>query len=227
MDHRAPRRRSLGESVHARLRRDIVSGSLPPGARLTEERLSERYGVSRVPVREALRFLEVEGFVVLEPYRGASVAPLTSADATDLFDVRIALETLAARRASERIDDAGARRLTDLLARGQAAVASERLDLLPDLNTALHLEVVRSSGNAHLVALMGQISDKLERVYASGLLVRARASWQEHEGVVAAVLSGDPDLAEQTMRRHIRTAESAFVAHRAPDAGRRGEPVTR
>ena len=227
MDPSAPRRRSLGESVHACLRRDIISGALLPGVRLTEEQLSERYGVSRVPVREALRFLEVEGFVVLEPYRGVSVAPLTSVDATDLFDVRIALETLAARRASERIDEVGARRLVDLLARGRDAVGSSRLDLLPDLNTALHVEIVRSSGNHHLVTLMDQISGKLEWVYARGLLVRARASWEEHEAVVASVLSGDPDAAEQTMKRHIRTAESAFVARSSPDAAHRGDPVTR
>lgn len=205
-----PRQR-LGELVAQRLRRDIVRGVFAPGSRLTEEQLSASYDVSRVPVREALRVLESEGFVVIAPYKGTTVAPLTMQDARKIFDVRIALETLGAQRAAELLTPERGELLTQLLARGAKAVAEERVELLPDLNTAFHLAIVEGSDNDQLMALMRLIAHKVEWAYAIGIIARAKEAWQEHEGIVTAILARDGELAGTLMGRHIRTAENAFA----------------
>ncbi len=110
MDVRGGRERSLGEAhlplrsvVQDELRRMILSGELPPGSRLVEDRLAERLGVSRNPVREAIRVLSAEGFVEVLPRRGAVVASMGQAEVAELFDARMALETLAARLAAPHV----------------------------------------------------------------------------------------------------------------------------
>ena len=105
----------LRSLVSDELRRLVITGELPPGTRIVEDRLAARLGVSRNPVREALQALAAEGFVDILPRRGAVVAQVTQAEAEDLFDVRAALEPLAARLAARRSDGAGHERLREVL----------------------------------------------------------------------------------------------------------------
>src|SRR3954468_19834720 len=99
-------RRISAHAVCTAIRDDIISGYFPPGSRLTEELLAQRYGVSRVPVREALRTLESEGFVRTRKHAGASVAEPTEQEAADLLEIRGLLEPLGTARAAQRRTDA-------------------------------------------------------------------------------------------------------------------------
>jgi DNA-binding GntR family transcriptional regulator len=94
--------RISAQAVCAAIRDDIIKGHFPPGSRLAEELLAKRYGVSRVPVREALRTLESEGFVRTRRHAGASVAELTEEESADLLEIRALLEPLGAARAAQR-----------------------------------------------------------------------------------------------------------------------------
>src|SRR5690349_11404148 len=140
----------LRDQVLMALRRAIINGRYAPGERLTEDRLAEDFGVSRNPVREALRVAETEGFVVVLPRRGAVVASPSSTAIADIFAIRERLEPLAAKLAAERAtpqDIAGLRSLLE-----QAREATEREDLVrvAELNSDLHLEILKLSGNPWL-----------------------------------------------------------------------------
>ncbi len=201
---------SRGARVTSALRADIVAGVYPPGERLTEERLALAYGVSRVPVREAIRTLESEGFLRLVPYWGTVVAQLTSREVADLLEVRGALEVLAAHGAATHRSQADLIALAEVLADGEAAVQEGDLALLAELNTRFHLLLARASGNATLLDTLTTLSAKIQWVYASNISARARSSWQEHKAVLAAVRRGDPVAARSAVERHIGNARRAF-----------------
>lgn len=192
----------VGQVTHL-LRQDIIEGDLAPGERLTEARLSERYGVSRVPVREALRTLEGEGFIAADRPRTRTVAVLGEQDARDLFTVRTTVEGLTAARAASEIGPEGLRALRSILAAGQEALAQGRTELLPQLNTDLHRAIAEASASPMLVALFNQISGKIAWVYRGTIETRAASSWAEHAEIVRAVVDRDPDRARALMVDHI------------------------
>jgi DNA-binding GntR family transcriptional regulator len=137
---------ALREQVLAELRRRIVDGDYAQGERLTENRLADDFGVSRNPVREALRVVETEGFVQILPRRGAVVATIDETAVRDLFAVRVQLETLAAGLAAERATEQDVARLRALLDQASAATEAKDFDRVAELNSALHLAVIEISG---------------------------------------------------------------------------------
>jgi DNA-binding GntR family transcriptional regulator len=185
------------------IRDDIIRGVFAPGQRLTEDTLAESYGVSRVPVREALRTLEAEGFALSRPYAGMFVAELTEADAADLLEIRALLEPLCAGRAAVRRTPEQLGRLKELTALGQDAVRAGRLDELTRLNSRFHEVLAEASGSTLLSQLITQLSWKIAWVYAVELPRRAEDSWQEHEEICAALDAGDPDRATRVVAAHI------------------------
>ncbi len=209
--------------VQDQLRRDIILGALPPGTRVTEATLAAKYGLSRVPVREALRALEAEGFVESKPYAGSTVAKIPVDDAEDLFLVREALEAATARRAARRaaaqfaadapsVDWWRARKaLADVLDGGDAAVVNGQLDLLPELNIRFHLGVAELSGSASLTALLRQIAGKIEWLYATDVNTRGKESWAEHRGIMAAIDAGNAAEAEALMSTHVRRSREGYL----------------
>jgi len=203
----------LRDKVVAELRRRIIDGFYAPGDRLTEDRLADTFGVSRNPVREAIRMLEAEGFLVAVPRRGATVARVSPRDMADLFDVRLALEDLAARRAAERAEAAEVAALDDLLATARVAMADGRLDDLAELNTRFHAMICTISGNALLRGLMESLHGRLQWVYRQTAERRAPSSWTEHEALVAAIRAGDVDAAGEAARMHVRQARMAALSH--------------
>lgn len=196
--------------VLAALRSDIVTGVLAQGERLTEARLCERYRVSRVPVREALRTLAVQGFVEVRPNQGATVATIDDADAEDLFAVRGTIEEIAAARCAARVaggEDAVVDLLGRLVAEGEAELASGRTEQLPELNTRFHLAIAEHSGSASLPSLLRHVSDRIEWIYAMGVSVAGPRSWAEHRAILAAIAAGDPASAGALARAHVERAE--------------------
>lgn len=206
----------LRDQVLAELRQRIVDGDYPPGQRLTEDRLAEDFGVSRNPVREALRVVHAEGFVELVPRRGAFVALPDVATVADLFAVRERLETLAARLAAERATAADVARLRALL--GTAREATNRGDLarVAELNSELHLEIIRITGNRWLASMAGAMYLQVRWVFRIGAAERAPHSWQEHIRLVDAIAAGDTDGAQAAAAAHVYAASEAALARTEP-----------
>jgi DNA-binding GntR family transcriptional regulator len=192
------------------LRREIVQGVYKPGQQLVEDRLAEQYGVSRIPVREALRLLGGQGFVGTRPYAGTFVAFLTKEDAADLLEIRGALEPLAASRAAVLRNAEHLRELREILAQGCGAVDAGQLDLLPGLNATFHGLLIDASANRTLKQIIVQLQDKIAWVYSAELPRRAADSWAEHRLILYAVEQGDADSARALMAAHIRSAEDAY-----------------
>ncbi|WP_433672689.1 GntR family transcriptional regulator [Nocardia sp. CA-136227] len=192
------------------IRDDIIRGAYAPGQRLTEDALAESYGVSRVPVREALRTLEAEGFASSRPYAGVFVAALTEDEAADLLEIRARLEPLCASRAAVRRTPEQLGRLKELTALGQDAVRAGRLDELARLNSRFHEVLAEASGSTLLAQLIMQLSWKIAWVYSVELPRRASDSWHEHEQICAALEAGDPDRAAAVVTSHIAHAATAY-----------------
>ena len=210
-------------SVQDAIRRDIIAGVLIPGARVTESALAQRYDVSRVPVREALRGLESEGFVDSLPHVGSRVAPIPVHDADDLFAVREALEVSTARSAARRAanlytgvespDDWWRirREIAALLDAGDGFVAAADLDPLVALNDQLHLRIAELSGSATMTRLLRQLSWKIEWLYAADAQPRGKRLWPEHRVLVSAIDAGDGERAAALMAAHVRESRIGYL----------------
>ncbi|MEV0060519.1 GntR family transcriptional regulator [Nocardia sp. NPDC050718] len=209
-------RRMTPQQVCRAIRDDIIRGDFVSGQRLTEDTLAERYGVSRVPVREALRTLEAEGFATSRPYAGTFVAELTEAEAADLLEIRALLEPLCASRAATRRSPEQLGRLKELTSLGQEAVRDGRLDELARLNSRFHEVLAEASGSALLTQLITQLSWKIAWVYAVELPRRAEDSWHEHEQICAALEAGDAERARAVVAEHIAHADSAYRLRNRP-----------
>lgn len=210
------------------LRREIVDGRLVPGTRITEASVARRHGVSRVPVREALRALEAEGFVVSTPNVGSRVAAIPVDEADDLFAVREALEISTARRAALRARELFGepsppedwwrtrRELGQLLDDGDEAVEAGDLDRLVELNDRFHVGVARLSGSATLGTLLRQLSNKIEWLYALDTFSRGKRLWPDHRRILAAIDAGDEAAAAELMGWHVRESRIGFLARTEP-----------
>ena len=199
----------LRDKVVAELRRRIIECDYAPGHRLTEGRLADDFGVSRNPVREAIRVLEREGFLIALPRRGAVVASISAKDVRDIFEIRMSLEVLTARLAAQRVDPAGAAMLGELVAK--ASVASSAAELAA-LNTAFHNEICRMSGNALLIGMMETLHDRIQWIYRQTAVERAPDSWTEHEAMATAICAGDAEAAADAAHTHVLAARQAAIA---------------
>jgi DNA-binding GntR family transcriptional regulator len=211
----ARRRGSLGKTVAEQLRRLILTGQHKPGERLVEDKLSAELGVSRVPIREALRTLAAEGLVDLPPRRGASVAQLSPAIAHDLVEVRATLEGLNARLAARHHEPAIVTELHQVLTEGNAAAQSGNVDDLVRLNGAFHDKLAQAGRNSILWDIMRTLRERTSLVFAANTNRRSREDWDEHSRILAAVIDGDEELAALLATRHVhQAAEAAFAAAR-------------
>jgi DNA-binding GntR family transcriptional regulator len=201
---------TLVEVVAGELRRLIVEGRWEAGSRLVEAHLASELGVSRNPVREALHVLEAEGWVEVEPRKGARVKVMSVDEAEHLFHVRGALESLAAGLAARRHAAVDVDALRAVVAAGVDAVDSGRLGDLPPLNTAFHVALCDAAGNPELTTIMGPLRDRIQWVYAARVRDRAPASWAEHGDIVDAIAAGDENSARQLAGDHIARATVAF-----------------
>jgi DNA-binding GntR family transcriptional regulator len=209
-------RASLSKVVSEKIRGQILAGRLKPGERLIEDRLSAELGVSRVPVREALRGLSMEGLVRLEPNRGASVTEVTPQLLAELVEVRTLLEALNARLAARRHDPEIVALLQDTLRRGNEAAQSGTADQLAQLNAEFHERLAEASRNSVLSDIMRSLRERTGLAFSINGRARAREDWKEHAGVLAAVIEGDEEIAALLAARHVKNAAAAFG--RAPAA---------
>ncbi|MEU5581599.1 GntR family transcriptional regulator [Streptomyces huasconensis] len=205
------------QSVCTAIRDDIVAGVYERGGRLTEELLARRYGVSRVPVREALRTLEAEGFVVTRRHAGACVAEPTEQEAADLLELRTVLEPLAAARAAHRRTEAHLKVLRGLVRLGQERVRKGQGEDLRSLGGWFHETLAQASGSPGLITLLTQLRHKLAWMYVVEPPAAPAVSWSEHAAIVDAVARGDAERARTLTAGH---AGRVTAAHRLRHARR-------
>jgi DNA-binding GntR family transcriptional regulator len=201
-DRPAPR-----ESIAQAVREDILAGRLAPGDRLREADLAERFGVSRVPIREALSQLQSEGFVTLVRYRGATVSPTSGAAALELLQIRRGLEVLAAQLAAERAGGEVADELARVVQLGRSANLEQATDELPPLILRFHSLIAEASGNHQLQIMLGQVLSRVSWIFDQRLEARTDTSWSDHAAIAQAILSGSPVQAGYLMGEHIARDE--------------------
>jgi DNA-binding GntR family transcriptional regulator len=204
---------ALRDAVLTELRRRILNGDYAPGERLTEDRLAADFGVSRNPVREALRVAQADGLVENLPRRGAVVARPDAASVGDLFAVRRSLEMVAARLAAERATDEDVAELRQLIDDAREATDVDDLGRVAELNTELHQRVIAISGNRWLTSISSSMYLHVHWIFRAGASSRAPHSWQEHVRLVDAIESRDPAAAEAAAGAHVDAASEAALGH--------------
>lgn len=209
---------SLGKRVADELRRAILASHHRPGDRLIEDKLSAQMGVSRVPVREALRALAAEGLVEMRPRRGATVATMTAELARDLVEVRATLEGLNARLAARHHEPGIVTELRQVLGEGNRAAHSRKVDNLVRLNGEFHDKLAEAGRNSVLWDISRALRERTNLVFAANTARRAVQDWDEHSKILAAVIEGDEDLAAMLATRHVRHAAEAAFAAKSTDA---------
>ena len=153
----------LRDVVFNTLRQAILTGELKPGERLMEIHLANRLGVSRTPIREAIRKLELEGLVTMIPRRGAEVAQITEKSMSYVLEVRRALDALCVELACERISDEDIRDLKDACDNFERAVRSKDAKKIAQADVELHNIIVKATGNSRLIQLINNLSEQMYR----------------------------------------------------------------
>ncbi len=199
----------LREIVLEALREAIVSGVLEPGERLMEIQLAEEMGVSRTPVREAIRKLELEGFVVMIPRKGAYVAGVSHKDVKDVFEIRAALEGLAAGLAAEKITDEEIEELERVL---YYEKEPDTLEEMVQSDTDFHALLYRASRNERLIGILANLREQIQRFRTTSLAVPGRTKYaiQEHRSIVDAVARHDVEEAQKLATAHIEYAANTM-----------------
>lgn len=217
-DQQAPATAAV-DRVHARLRQGILDGTYAQGTRLGEAELAEALGVSRTPVREALRRLSSEGLLSTSPNKGARVRTWSVGELSDIFDLRVLLEGHAAAVAASRVTGDQVRQMTALVERMDAAAAHPQaidFDALTALNLAFHAAIADASGNSLLPDIIHSLVHVpvVLRTYRLYSPVRLRESLDQHRALLGALAAGDPVMAEAIMRVHILSARPALLGPR-------------
>jgi DNA-binding GntR family transcriptional regulator len=206
--------------IRNRLRNDIIAGSLPFGARLRILELANRYGVSHMPVREALRELHGEGLVIIERNRGARVRPISLSFVEDLFDTRNAIETMLARRACERRTKAQLAELVAAEEELEAFVATGDYASVPAVNRRFHAIINEAAGNPGALSLVDRhwlLMAALGQRYQADTS-RFHGVIEDHRHIVKAINRGDAASASTLMGAHIEKAKHGLIEQMAGDA---------
>lgn len=197
------------------LRRRIVNGDYEAGSRLIEEHLATDLGVSRSPVREALRVLESEGFVNMTPRYGAYVATLSTEEVVEIFEIRSVLEALAARLAARNSTAVQSARLGEVLTAYRSAVYGGDPSTITALNADFHDLVLELSGNRRLREVLAPLRGRLQRIFRESVKGgRPLQSLEEHEEIARAIEQHAEDLAADIGRRHVERARQSFLDSR-------------
>jgi DNA-binding GntR family transcriptional regulator len=202
----------LHDRVVAELRRAIVGRRFAPGERLVEERLALELGVSRMPVREAIRALASEGLVELTARRGAAVARMSLQEARETIELRALLEGQNARLAARHRDARMQKRIAAVLERGAAAVQAGQFNRLAALNQQFHAELALAGQNTVLAELLVRLRDRTEMLFAPAEPAHQRTAWDEHAAILRAIVDGDEEAAARLAAAHVTHAGEHFLA---------------
>lgn len=220
--------RTLPAALAATLRERIISGVLVAGARIDQQALAEEFSVSRMPVREALRQLDAEGFVTLVPHRGAVVSELTPSQIEEIYEIRSVLEGLACGLSAKRLTEADCDGLRDMLASLRKATDVHEWS---SVNADFHMSLAAACERPRLleqIALLRRQSQPYVRMYVQHLHKDAQAD-REHAEILQAAIDRDAYRMEQLVRQHLMNtgrAVARYLETDRADVGRRDpEPV--
>jgi DNA-binding GntR family transcriptional regulator len=208
---------SLHEGLLARLRDYIVEGNIPGGARVPERELCDRFGVSRTPLREALKVLASEGLLDLLPNRGARVRTLSAQDLAELFDFMGGIEALAGRLACESITDDEVAEIERIHHEMYGFYLRRDMPGYFRCNQLIHQSIVTAARNATLSAAYAAISGRISRIRYSANLARKRDRWgeamREHEAILDALHRRAGTELSDILFRHLRNKQTAAASH--------------
>ncbi len=203
----------LRDVVFNTLRQAILTGELKPGERLMEIHLANRLGVSRTPIREAIRKLELEGLVIMIPRRGAEVAQITEKSLKDVLEVRRSLDALSVELACDRIDENGLNALEKACEAFEAAMKTNDLKKIAQADVAFHDIIVSASDNARLIQLVNNLSEQMYR-YRFEYIKDTSSHEQlikEHRILYQSIRDKDKKTAAETAQLHIDNQETSIM----------------
>lgn len=203
----------LRDVVFKKLRRAILLEELKAGERLTEIRLADRLGVSRTPIREAIRKLEVEGLVVMVPRKGAVVAEINEKNLRDVLEVRRVLDVLGARLACERIDEEQKKALAAACLAFEEVVKGGNLRDIAQKDVELHNIIIDATGNRTLRRMLDNLAEQMYRYRVKYLKDDSQyaALVREHQAIYESIVKGDGDAAARLAGEHIDNQEKAII----------------
>ena len=219
LDHYLP----LRDVVFKNLRTAILRGDFQPGERLMENQLAERMGVSRTPIREAIRKLELEGLVVMVPRKGAEVANITEKDIKDVLEVRATLEGLAIRLACENMQPEDVERLIQVNQKFIQAVADKDNDKVLEWDVAFHDIIFEASGNDKLIQILNNLREQIYRYrmeYIYHIADHGKLA-AEHLQLVAAPKNKEPELAAVLAVAHVQVQKHSVIEYTKQNKGQK------
>lgn len=204
----------LRDVVYKKLRRAILMEELKAGDRLTEIYLADKLGVSRTPIREAIRKLEQEGLVIMLPRRGTVVAEITEKSLKDVLEVRRVLDMLSAELACERMDEDGEKALEKACHDFERAVKNRDLSDIAQKDVALHNIIVEASGNNVLQQMINNLSEQMYRYRVKYLKDDSKYETlvKEHQGIYESIIKRDKKTAARLAKEHIDNQEAAIMS---------------
>ncbi len=195
--------KSLNHAVTDALRQAILNGEFKPGERLTEASLAATFNVSRNPIRDALRALQVEGTVERTPRKGARVPLLSLGEVEEIIELRAELEGMSAKYAARRCNEESRAFLRTLLDRGNRAAKQNDTELLQACNNQFHQSFAQIGKNRFLAGFMKSLNEKTQWLFAKRSEKRVTENWREHAAILKAVIAADGELASVLAVRHV------------------------
>ena len=205
--------RPLREIVSEELKREILVGEIAPGTRMMEIELADEMGVSRTPVREAIRKLEKEGLVTIEPRKGAYASDVSIKDMVDVLEVREDLEAMAAAMAAQKVNKDEKQALIEATMEYKEAVESERTEDIIRCDEKFHQLIVNYSGNKTLIQLFSQVQElalRFRYLYYDDFSRYERMP-MEHREIEEAILSGDYEKARVAAGEHVKKLKQFVI----------------
>jgi DNA-binding GntR family transcriptional regulator len=220
--------RSKKELVSETLRKAILNGELLPGTRLVIDDLAKQLGVSPIPVREALQQLDADGYIVLEPYLGAKVAPIEAESVIEVFSLLETMEVVSSRTACQHLSEADFSDLEMILLKMDSLINEP--ELWSQENRHFHSFICEKSGTRLIGSLMSKVLDhwdRLHRYFLKDVFARRlRQAQREHWEILKTLRTRDPARTETVVRQHTQAAMAAYQKHLAAHRNRRGRRNT-
>ena len=203
----------LRDIVFNSLRKAILKGELEPGERLMEKQLAEKMGVSRTPIREAIRKLELEGLVIMVPRKGAEVAMITEQDIKDVLEVRAALESLAVKLACQRMDQQKVNELLSVNDAFMGAAKRKDVETVIKKDVEFHDTIYQATNNRKLIGMINNLQEQIYRFRVEYIRQMDDFSnlMEEHEEIVTAIVGKEINEAQEIATKHIENQEKAVI----------------
>lgn len=203
----------LRELVCEHIREAIINGVFAPGERLMEIQMADEMGVSRTPVREAIRKLEMEGFVVMIPRRGTYVSNMSIKDINDVYEIRTSLDILAAGLAAERINDDELEELQRLLVQVGHAIDSGDMEKVLEADSAFHDVLYKASRNERLRNIINNLREQITVIRGVSMSYpgRLKDTQEEHRLLVESIAARDVEKSQEAARIHLENAEKTLM----------------